>query len=131
MVTLINEMQCGPRAQAPAYGSDQIDLRELVAGPLQKEHRDWYTVEVLRAFGRGFAWRVKRKTQKHQTTNPGQRPGRGAGCHAPAERLSSGNDRKTVGHLACQICGGVDGGFGHSGRVWSPRTAFHVRELVT
>jgi hypothetical protein len=73
MIGVLDGMQRGRRAEPLYHGFDQLRFRELVAGALDKEHRELDLAEVFCPFHGWLAGRVQRKSNERKTTDARER----------------------------------------------------------
>jgi hypothetical protein len=130
VVTVVDQMQSGPRLEAPVNGTDEIQPGELVAGTLEEEHRYLHAVQVVGALGGCPSRRMERESKEHECTDTGERFGCGTRRHTSAKRLSPGNYRYTARQFRSQVYCRLHRAFCYGRRVGPPGSGFHIWELV-
>src|SRR6267154_1066363 len=92
MIGALDTMQRRRWPEPVDNGFEQRQLREVVAGALQKQHRDVNIGEVSGAVAGWLAGRMQRKAQEGKAVDAGQwRRRLRLRRHPSAERFSAGN----------------------------------------
>jgi hypothetical protein len=107
------------------------EVRELVARPLEEEHRNPDRGQMHATFVGRLSRRMQRESQKHEAAHAGQRRHRlRLRRHAAAERFAAREQRHSRQERRCRRDGGTNGGMRDLGSVHALAAAFHVREVV-
>ena len=107
-------------------------VRKLIAGSLQEQHRDLHVEEVLAALVRrptcGMQWESEERDAVHSRQWRRRLRLRG---HAASEGFAARDERKIRREARRLHNSRADGGLGEFGRVRPLRSALHVRKLIT
>ena len=71
MVGALNDVQRGEAAELLADGLKQFEVAEIVARPLQEEHRLPDFCQMVAALGGGLLRRMERETKENQSADFG------------------------------------------------------------
>src|SRR5207244_10630727 len=101
VIAFLDNVQRGARSQLFADGTQQREVGERIACPLEEKHRHIYLCQVLRAAGSWAIRRVQRKTEEYQPLHRFKQPLRGSlRRHSSTHGFSSGQqqqlDRKST-----------------------------------
>lgn len=72
MVTAVDHVEGGPLAQAVEDGPQKLQVGQAVTGPLNEEHGDLDSAEVVRSIGSRAPGRVEREAEEDQTADARQ-----------------------------------------------------------
>ena len=113
MVRILKELEGRTDTELFAERFNKLQVREIIASPLQKEHRNLHIEEVLSALLRWLPGRVKRESEKQEAAHSGQRRfGLRLGRHSAAEGFSARKKSEIGNQAGCFDYRRADRGMG-------------------
>src|SRR5438046_8834736 len=90
MIGILEQLQRRARSELSGERLQELQVRELIASALQKQHRNPHVEEMLRALVRRTPRRMQRESQERQAVDSGQRRcGLCLRSHATAEGFAA------------------------------------------
>jgi hypothetical protein len=129
VIRALDDVEPGAAAKPLDHGAEKVEISQLIAGALEKQHRNADAREMARARVARAACRMKREAEEDQFPDAQRLQRLGLARHAAAEGFAAGKQRQSGGLALRFGHSGPNGGMGERRRIRSATALLHIGEL--